>query len=101
MLRCPPCPSGTVNYALRWNDLQSVHWSTVGLASCVPTVMQSSAQYSAPLLWFAHWSTVQRIALLQWDLSMRKTSFFDFGSSLSVPPGIIHLPCFLQIKSRY
>ena len=61
-LRRPPRqPSGQ---HLRWNDLQSVHWSTVGLASWVPTVMQSSAQYSALSQWLAHWLTVQRIALL-------------------------------------
>lgn len=50
-----PSPlSGLPQQLFLWKDLQSVHWSTVGLASCVPTVMLSSAQYSAPVLWLAH-----------------------------------------------
>ncbi len=46
---CPSLPNGAMSgfsrsYQPSSNDLQSVHWSIVGFASCVPTVMQFREQ---------------------------------------------------------
>lgn len=51
------------SYFLR-KDLQSVHWSTVGLASWVPTRIRSREQKFAESQWLAHWVTVHSTLLL-------------------------------------